>query len=106
MRVTQMSVNNYIVISEHVHQKLMCFKRIVDVILEEELTFEEYVELVLSRGITSMLRDVMPHDVEILLTSMERILDTYPDSTSNFIVNTLKEGEEIQLRKKWGLESD
>ena len=65
------------------------------------MTFEEYVELVLSRGITSMLRDVIPKDVDILLMSMEQIFEAYPDSTSKFIVDTLKKGEDIQLRKRW-----
>jgi hypothetical protein len=96
-----MSTRSGIKISNKARQKLECFKRIVDVIVEEKLTFEDYVELVLSRGIASMIRDVIPADVEILLNSMEQIFDAYPDSTSDFIIGTLKKGEEINLRKRW-----
>lgn len=70
-------------------------------ILEEELTFDEYVDLVLSRGIKAMIRDVLPSEVEILLKNMEQIFEEFPDSTSNFMADTLKRGEEIQLRKRW-----
>jgi len=96
-----MSTTSRIEISDKTRQKLECFKRVVDVILEKKLTNQDYVELVLSRGIASMLRDVIPKDVEVLLKSMEQIFDAYPDSTSKFIVDTLKEGEDIQLRKRW-----
>lgn len=88
-------------ITHNTLHKLKCFKKVVDAILVQESTFEEYVELVLSRGIASMLRDVIPRDVDVLLKSMEQIFDEYPDSTSNFIVDTLKKGEEAQLRKRW-----
>lgn len=96
-----MSTRSRIEISDKACQKLECFKRVIDVVLEKKLTFEEYVEPVLLRGIAYMLRDVIPQDVEVLLKSMEQIFDAYPDSTSKFIVDTLKKGEEIRLRKRW-----
>lgn len=96
-----MNPKNTIKISEETFHKLECFKLVVDVILEEELTFENYVDLVLSRGIKSMIRDVIPKDVEMLLNSMEQLFNEYPDSTSKFITDTLKRGEEIQLRERW-----
>jgi len=65
-------------ISDETRHKLDCFKPIVDLILKEELTFENYVGLVLSRGINTMIRDIIPKDVEILLKSMY-----------NFLMNTL-----------------
>jgi len=88
-------------ISDETRHKLDCFKPIVDLILKEELTFENYVGLVLSRGINTMIRDIIPKDVEILLKSMVQLFNEYPDSTSQFIANILKEGEEIQLRERW-----
>jgi len=96
-----MNAISHIEISHETYEKLEFFKRIVDAIVEEKLSFKDYVELVLSRGIASMLRDVIPKDVDILLNSIEQIFEAYPDSTSKFIVDTLKKGEEIQLRKRW-----
>ena len=46
-----MNTGSHIEVSNDAHHKLECFKRVVDAILEEELTFEAYVDLVLSRGI-------------------------------------------------------
>jgi len=100
-----MSSISQIEISNNARKKLECFKRVVDAILPQELTFKEYVELVLSREISYMLRDVVPKDVDVLLKSMEQIFDANPDSASNFIVDTLKKGEETQLRKRWDLDS-
>lgn len=92
-------------VSNEIHERLKCFKRVVDAILKEKMSFPEYAELVLSRGMASMLRDVIPSDdPEILMQSMEQIFQTYPDPISRFIVETLKKGEESQLRERWGLE--
>jgi len=96
-----MNANNYIEISSDTHHKLECLKCVVEAAIGEQVSFEACIELVLSRGITSMIRDVLPPDVEILLKSMEQLFDEYPDSTSKFIAETLKFGEEIQLKKRW-----
>jgi len=65
-----MNAISHIEISHETYEKLEFFKRIVDAIVEEKLSFKDYVELVLSRGIASMLRDVIPKDVDILLRGL------------------------------------
>lgn len=91
-----------IMISKEVLQKLRAFEKIIDYVIEEKLEKEsDYVELVLSVGMDKMLEDLIPKDEQGLLQkTMVAMFNENAEFVVNFVVNTLKRGEQIQKEEE------
>lgn len=89
-----------IMISKEVLQKLRAFEKIIIYVIEEKLEKEsDYVELVLSVGVDKMLEDLVPKDEQGLLQkTMVAMFNENAEFVVNFVVNTLKKGEQIRKR--------
>jgi Na+/phosphate symporter len=89
-------------ISKEVLQKLRAFEKIIDYVIEEKLEKEsDYVELVLSVGMDKMLEDLIPKDEQGLLQkTMVAMFNENAEFVVNFVVNTLKRGEQIQKEEE------
>ena len=81
-------------ISEQSKKMLESFKKVVDTIIEEEMPFPNYVEIVIDKGIKSLLSDIIPKEPEVLWNTIERISEANPEFFSEFVVEVLKRGEE------------
>jgi len=91
-----------IMISKEVLQRLRAFEKIIDYVIEEKLEKEsDYVELVLSVGMDKMFEDLIPMDEQGLLQkTMVAMFKENPEFVANFVVNTLKRGEQIRKEEE------
>jgi len=91
-----------IMISKEVLQKLRAFEKIINYVIEEKLEKEsDYVELVLSVGMDKMLEDLIPKDEQGLLQkTMVAMFNQNAEFVVNFVVNTLKKGEQIRKEEE------
>lgn len=92
-------------ISDELQRKLASFKKVVNSVLEEEIPDDAYVDLVIDQGIKSMLGDIMPKDVDVLRTTIERISEANPEFLFDFVAEILKRGESINkasIKQKLG----
>jgi hypothetical protein len=89
-------------ISKEVLQKLRAFEKIINYVIEEKLEKEsDYVELVLSVGMDKMLEDLIPKDEQGLLQkTMVAMFNENAEFVVNFVVNTLKKGEQIRKEEE------
>ena len=62
-----------ITLNKEVDEKLQQFKRVFDTVVEEEIDYNDYVNTVISIGMDSMLRTMIPSDQEwvILQTAFD-----------------------------------
>ena len=85
-----------IVVSDNLKKKLDAFRRIVDIVLEEETEKNVYLIILLSEGLKTILKTVIPQDNETLWKTIENMSNENPNFVSNFVVDTLKHGEIIK----------
>jgi len=82
-------------ISDESKRTLITFKKVVDTIMGKEVDATNYLDLVVSKGIKSMLSDIIPKETDVLWDSIERISEVNPEFMSEFIVEALKKGDQI-----------
>ena len=94
-------------LSENIMRKLRAFRKVIDVVIGEQLESESaYVELVLYIGLERMLLDVLPNE-EMLQKTMIAMFRENPEFVSDFVARMLKRGEIIRseearaIEKKW-----
>ena len=66
-------------------QMLESLKPVVESVVEDELDFDSYVNLVLWRGMRGMIADIVPGDPEILMNSMLLMFEQNPEFIASFI---------------------
>lgn len=85
-----------IVVSDNLEEKLDAFKKIVDTVLDEETEQNDYLIIVLSEGLKALLKTVIPQDNEVLWKTIENMANKNPRFVSNFVADTIKQGEDIK----------
>ena len=83
-----------IIISDQSKKMLESFKKVVDTIIEEEMPFSDYVEIVIDKGIKGMISDIIPKEPDVLWNTIERISEANPGFFCEFVVEVLERGEE------------
>ncbi len=83
-----------ITMSDQSKKMLESFKKIVDTIMEEEMPFSDYVEIVIDKGIKAMVGDIIPKEPQVLWDTIERISEANPEFFCEFVIEVLKRGEE------------
>jgi len=74
---------------------LMSFKKVVDTVIGEELHITIYLDLVVDKGIKAILSDIIPKETDALWNTIERICEANPEFMSEFVVEALERGEEL-----------
>jgi hypothetical protein len=96
-------------ITEEKWKKLQQFKKVIDAILGESLKSDsEYLELVLTQGLASMIRDILPKEETTLQQEMINLFNENPEFISKHIVETLNRGkDQIQdeTKERWHMYS-
>ena len=76
-------------------ERLAQFKQLAEAILEEEMSFNDYVALVIDLGLQKMIRDVTP-DEEMLQSTLIKMSEVNPGFVAKFMSDVLKVREERQ----------
>ena len=87
-----------ITMSDQSTNMLESFKKVVDTIIEEEMPFNDYVKIVIDKGIKAMIGDIIPKEPQVLWSTIERISEANPEFFCQFMVDILKWGEESNRR--------
>lgn len=96
-----------ITVSKEMHKRLEEFKRVVEAVLEEDLSLDDCAETILGLGIDYMLDDLLgPLESTVLLRSFQQLGAKYPVQVYRYIAETLKEGaaaqEQEAMRRRLG----
>jgi len=90
-----------VIVSEAAHTAVTEFKQVVEAVIGEQITLDGCVELILSEGINSMLRDLLgTSDAATLLASIQQLVSKHPAEVYGFIAETLKTGTAVQERER------
>lgn len=82
------------------HQMLESLKPLAESVIEDELDFDTFVNVVLWRGMRGMIEDIVPGDPEILMNSMVLMFEQNPEFVASFINNMLKAGAPPEQAKE------
>ena len=87
-------------ISDECFRKLKAFKMVADVVLKDELKDDSgYMELVMTIGLETMLRDLFPSE-GIMPDMFLAMFEENPEFVSGFIAKMLERGELVKERKE------
>lgn len=94
-------------VSEGLLARITAFKQVLETVIGEELTFEDYVDLLLQQAVDSMLKDLLePLDPDLLLKSLQQMAAQYPNEVYGFVAETLRQGAaasaQEQVRRRLG----
>ena len=90
-------------VEDNEYKRLKSSKMLYDYIMDEDPEFIDwniYIGMVLWRGIKAMIEDVLPSDNPLLQQTLLKMHEENPEFASNFIVNTLKVGGEVQRKEE------
>ena len=89
-------------LEKNVNEKLVNFKKIFDVVIEEEISFNDYANTVLSVGLDSMLRTMIPQGQEwaTLQTAFENRYDIMCEIVAEMWQKDVESEEEYKRRVK------
>jgi hypothetical protein len=87
-----------IAVSNHSKKMLESFKKVVEAVIEGEISFPDYVDIVVGKGIKGMIGDIIPNEPGVLWNTIERISEANPEFFCEFVVEMLKRGEELNRK--------
>ncbi len=88
-------------ISEKLYARVEAFQEVVEAVLEEKISFDDCVELILGQGINSMLADLLGSvDPATLLSSFQQLGSQYPTQVYGYVSETLRGGAAAQERER------
>lgn len=88
-------------ISDEVYTRLVEFKRVFDTVMDEEISFDEYVETVLLISIDHMLADLMaPLEHSTLVRSFQQLGSEHPEQVYGYVAETLRRGAYARGREE------
>lgn len=96
-----------ITVSKEIYKRLEEFKRVVEAVLDEELSQNVCAEMILGLGIDYMLDNLLgPLEPTVLLRSFQKLGAKYPVQVYRYLAETLVEGaaaqEQEEIRNRIG----
>lgn len=96
-------------VSEDLLARVIAFKQVVETVIGEELTLQDYLDLLLQQAVDSMLKDLLePLDPDLLLKSLQQLAAQYPNEVYGFVAETLRQGAaanaQEQVRRRLGFQ--
>jgi len=83
-----------IAISNEVHARIEEFKQVVEAILDESLSIEQCVEVILKQGMYGMLNSIIGALApEILRESIQQLGARYPAQIYSYVAENLRRGK-------------
>lgn len=100
-------------LNDHLYERLTAFKPLLEAVIEDEVSLEACIDLVLDHGLSAMLLDVIGDtEPRVLLASMQQLASQHPEVLYGFIASTMKAGgaeverEKARHRFGFGLPTD
>jgi hypothetical protein len=94
------SVVPQVTVSDELHKRAVAFKPVIEAVLEEEIDGNAAVEVVLERGLASMLNDLLEMvEPEVLLLSFHQLASQHPEDVYGFVADALRRGDAINRAK-------
>lgn len=88
-------------VSEEQVARLAEFQQVVNAILDEQLTFEQCIELVLEQGLRCMLADIIGVQRKaVLLESLQQLSQQHPAEIYAFVADALRRGAVVVERER------
>ncbi len=85
-----------ITVPEEIHTRIREFKRVVETVIEEQISDSDYVRLILEQGVDSMVATLLgSQDPRILLASIQQLGGQFPTQVYGYIAETLKRGADL-----------
>ncbi|UCH88568.1 MAG: hypothetical protein JSV49_09970 [Thermoplasmata archaeon] len=87
-------------LDKNVDEKLKRFKKVFDAVIEDKLSYDDYVNTVISIGLDSMLRTVVPsgHEWYMIQTAFENRYELMCDVIAEMWEKNLKSEEDDRSR--------
>jgi hypothetical protein len=79
-------------IPEHLYARIQAFKPVVEMVLEEPISEEDYVTLLLDRALPLMLAELIPHDASVLLQTLDGLAARHPTAIYGYVAEMLGTG--------------
>ncbi len=80
-------------ISEDLHARLAAFKPVVEAVIEEPISFEAFVTLLLDQALAAMFSDLLKGvDENTMLRSLQLLAARHPAEVYGFVVDVLRVG--------------
>jgi hypothetical protein len=97
-----------VTISEDMYDRIMAFKQVVEVVLEEPTDLNTCVELLLNRALECMLADILDGvDRETLLKSFQQLASQHPTAIYQYVAEIWRGGGEVikqeEVKRRMGL---
>jgi len=84
-------------ISVAVLGRVRAFQPVVEAVVEEAFDIESLLDLVLERGLSCMLRDVIGSvDPDILVSSMDQMSVENPEFVYGFVADRIRSGADVR----------
>ncbi len=82
-------------------QRIQAFRPVVEAIIEEPISYDDLVGLVVARGLKAMLADIIGSaDREILLESIHQMAEDNPQFVYSFTEARLRDGASVREEAK------
>ena len=96
-----------IAVSDEMYNRVLEFKSVLEAVIEETLDVDTCAEVILMRGLDSMVADLIgPLDHSTLLSSFQQMASRNPAEVYSYVVETLERGalarQKEALRRKLG----
>ncbi len=87
-------------VSKPLAQKIKAFQPLAEAVLDEKLKFDGLVELILQRGLDTMLASIMGTiDADTFLKSFQQLGEREPSVVYGYVADMLRSGGVIQQEK-------
>src|SRR3989344_1681770 len=95
-------------ISKELNDRIKAFKEVIEAVIDEKMKLNDCVELILDKGINSMVEDLLGNvEPAILLQSFQQLGTKHPAEVYSYIAETLRRGGKInkeELKKTLGFQ--
>jgi hypothetical protein len=82
-----------VTLSEPTHASVPAFRPIIEAVLERELSPDECLDLIVTRGVDALLNDLLgPQGPKALLQSLQQLGTRYPVQVYGFVAETVRSG--------------
>lgn len=101
-------VTTTITIPEELEARIRAFRPVVETVLEEPIADDDYIALLLDRALPLMLAELVPHEVPVVVQSLQGLAARHPAEVYGYVADVLRGGaaaiDREALRRRIGFQ--